>query len=290
MSTSTAVTSSQDGATSGSSLVGAVLRTREGAVGSFLLIAILGVVVIGPWIVPYDPVAVGVGANYAGPSGNHFLGTDGLGRDVFSRLLAGGRAMILLPFLGTAAAFLSGGLLGMIAAYIGGRFEFLILRSFDILMSFPQLLLMLILVAGLGASPTTIVVTLAIVYAPRAGLAVGAATRVVVKDDYVVAAQARGEKLPWILGREIFPNITGPVLAEFGLRLTYAIIFVSVLSYLGLGTQPPQPDWGLMIAESQNALTLNPWAVLAPAISLAFLAVGVNLVADAITRVVAEGR
>lgn len=272
------------------SLLRAVLRNRGGLVGTILLLVILGLVAIGPWIAPNDPVEVGLGPGYTGPSEGLPLGTDGLGRDVYSRLLAGGRAMILLPLAGTVAAFCTGGLVGMIAAYVGGRFEFLVSRLFDILLSFPQLLLMLILVAGLGASPTTIVITLMLVYAPRVGLAVGASTRAVVKDDYVVAAQARGERLPWILGREILPNITGPVLAEFGLRLTYAIIFVSVLSYLGLGTQPPNPDWGLMISESQNALTLNPWAVLAPAICLAFLAVAVNLIADAITTVVAEGR
>lgn len=271
-------------------LLTAIVRTREGAIGALLFGVVLGVVLLGPWIAPHDPETVGLGPAFSGPSGDFLLGTDGLGRDVYSRLLSGGHAMILLPLAGTLLAFVTGGVLGMVAAYVGGLFELIVLRTFDILMSFPQLLLMLILVAGLGSSPTTIIVTLALVYAPRAGLAVGAVTRTVVKNDYVIAAQARGERLSWILGREILPNITGPVMAEFALRLTYAIIFVSVLSYLGLGTQPPAPDWGLMISESQNALTLNPWAVLAPALCLAVLAVAVNLIADAITRVVTVGR
>ncbi len=260
--------------------------TPGGTSGTILLALVFLIILLGPVLAPYGPEKIGLAPAYSLPNGEFLLGTDALGRDVFSRVLSGGKDIVTLSLAGTIIAFLLGAAIGMFAGYIGGKTEFLAMRVADLIMSFPQLLLMMILVAGLGTSPTVIILTLAIVYAPRIALVVNAATKTVSREDYVMSAKARGESSAWILVREILPNISGPVLAEFALRLTYAIIFVSILNYLGLGTQPPAPDWGLMIAESQNALVLNPWAVLAPAACLALLAVSVNLIADAVSRVV----
>jgi peptide/nickel transport system permease protein len=153
---------------------------------------------------------------------------------------------------------------------------------FDLALALPPLLLALVLIAGFGTSPLVMVITVALIFAPRTGRIVRGATQAVVTGDYVAAAQARGETVGFILVRELLPNIAATVIAEFALRMTWAVIFVAALSFLGLGAQPPSSDWGLMVAQARSFITVSPFGVLAPAIGIAILSVSLNLIADAL--------
>lgn len=261
-----------------------VVGSLEGRIGLMLGAIMLGVIVFGRFLAPYSPNELGVGVQTMGPSGDHLFGTDHLGRDVFSRFLVGGDTILLVPLVAVTLAFVVGGGLGMLGAYARGATDGLITRTFDLLLTLPPLLLVLVIIAGLGTSSVVLVLTVALVFLPRMGRVIRGATQAVVTNDYVAAAQARGERTHAILVREVLPNIAAPAIADFALRITYAIIFVATLNFLGLGAQPPEPDWGLMVAESRNFLSVQPWATLMPAAGIAALSISFNLIADALTR------
>jgi peptide/nickel transport system permease protein len=261
-----------------------ILGTVEGRVGLAVGVLMLLVIAFGRFFAPYSPIEIGTGIATQGPSADHYFGTDHLGRDVFSRFLSGGDTIVLVPLAAVLLAFAVGGGLGMLGGYLRGRWDAVITRSFDLLLTLPPLLLVLVLIAGLGTSSIVLVVTVALVFIPRMGRVVRGATQAVVTSDYVAAAQARGERTASILVREVFPNIAAPSIADFALRITYGVIFVATLNFLGLGAQPPEPDWGLMVADSRAYLSAQPWAALAPALGIAALSVSFNLIADALTR------
>jgi peptide/nickel transport system permease protein len=259
-------------------------RTVEGRIGLGILIAVALLVTLGPLLAPYSPDEIGVGVSQATPSAAHLLGTDQLGRDVFSRYLHGGATIVLVPLAANTLGFLVGGLLGLWGAYQGGRVDAFVTRMFDLVIAIPALLLTLVLIAGLGSSWPTLVLVVALVTAPRAGRVVRGAAQSVVVNDYVAAARLRGESVRWVLRHEILPNAAGPIVAIFSLYLTYAIVGVSTLSFLGLGAQPPSSDWGLMVAQGRQVLAVNPWATLVPAFSIGLLAISFTLLADSIDR------
>jgi peptide/nickel transport system permease protein len=262
----------------------AIIGTNEGRIGLGLGLVMLAVIVFGRFFTPYSPTELGVGPATQTPSADHYFGTDHLGRDVFSRFLTGGDTIVLIPLAAVSLAFIVGGGLGMLGAYLRGRADAFITRTFDLLLTLPPLLLVLVLIAGLGTSSIVLIITVALVFIPRIGRVVRGATQAVVTSDYVAAAQARGERTSAILVREVFPNIAAPAIADFALRITYGVIFVATLNFLGLGAQPPEPDWGLMVADSRGYLAAQPWATLTPALGIAVLSVAFNLIADALTR------
>lgn len=266
----------------------AMLGSLEGRLAVGILAAVLALIVFGPFFAPYDPTELAAGLPLEGASSDHILGVDQLGRDLLSRFLHGGRSVMIVPLIATTLAYLVGGPLGLWAGYRRGWFDSLLSRVFDLLLTLPPLLLILVLVAGLGTSALVLVIIVALVYLPRTARVVRAATQTAVHQDYVVSAQARGERTATILVREILPNLWAPILADFALRLTYAIGFVATLSFLGLGAQPPSSDWGLMISESRNVLLTNPAAAIAPAVGIGLLSMSFNLLADAITRHIAR--
>jgi peptide/nickel transport system permease protein len=261
-----------------------ILGTVEGRVGLAVGVFMLLVIAFGRFFAPYSPTELGVGIATQGPSADHWFGTDHLGRDVFSRFLSGGDTIVLVPLAAVLLAFAVGGGLGMLGGYLRGRWDAVITRSFDLLLTLPPLLLVLVLIAGLGTSSIVLIVTVALVFLPRMGRVIRGATQAVVTSDYVAAAQARGERTGSILVREVLPNIAAPAIADFALRITYGVIFVATLNFLGLGAQPPDPDWGLMVADSRAYLSAQPWAALAPALGIAALSISFNLIADALTR------
>ncbi|MBD0290724.1 MAG: ABC transporter permease [Thermoleophilia bacterium] len=261
-----------------------LLTSTEGQVGIALGVVMLALIIFGRFFTPYNPTEIGIGPPASGPSAHNILGTDHLGRDVLSRFLAGGDTILLVPLIAVTLAFAAGGGLGMLGGYLRGWPDAVITRAFDLLLTLPPLLLVLVIIAGLGTSRLVLIVTVALVFLPRMGRVVRGATQAVVTNDYVAAAQARGERTSAIVAREVLPNIAAPAIADFALRITYAIIFVATLNFLGLGAQPPQPDWGLMVAESRNFIAVAPWATLAPAAGIAALSVAFNFVADALTR------
>ena len=267
------------------SLLRAVLRTGEGRIGIGLGVFMIGLIVIGAFFGPttdYNAAAPGSGSSAA-----HWFGTDALGRDVLSRFLHGGTTVLLIPLVAVTFSLIIGGSLGLFGAYWGGWPDVVISKVFDVILTLPPLLVVLVIIGGLGASDTVLIITVALVYAPGMGRVVRGTAQSVIVNPYVLSAQARGERDLSIIFREVLPNVSGPTLAEFGLRLTYGILFVATLSFLGLGVQPPASDWGLMVAENRGLITVAPWGTLLPALGITALAVALNLSADALSRVLA---
>jgi len=260
-----------------------VLGTRRGKVGLGICAVMVALVFLGPVIAPFSSTQIGTGPVGAGPSGAHLFGTDELGRDVFSRVLAGGTFVLVLPLVANVIASLIGGALGIWGAYEGGRIDTVVTRTFDVLLALPPLLMVLVIIAGLGSSTGVILLAMAFFFIPRAGRVLRGAAQRVVAEDYVAASEAFGERTWAILWRDVLPNMISPAIADFALRTTYGIIFVATLSFLGLGTQPPKADWGLMVAENRSLLTTNPLAVLGPIAAIALLAISINLIADAVS-------
>ncbi len=255
-------------------------QAPAGKIGLGILVLVLAVAIFGPLVAPHG-IASPIGSPGQPPSGSAPLGTDYLGRDVLSRVLHGGLSVI---WIGTAATLLSYALgitAGMIAGYQRTLIDPVLMRGVDVLLAFPALLILLLLVAGLGSHIWVLIIGVALVQLPPIARIIRTATLEVSTRGYVEAAQARGEGTPAILRREILPNVAPVVLADFGIRFGFSIILIASVNYLGLGLAPPAADWGLMIAENQQYISLNVWSVLAPAIMLAMLTICVNLIADA---------
>ena len=193
----------------GREFVVAVLSEPEGRLGVALLVVLIGIIVAGPWIAPFDPQRIGVGTPLRGPSGSHWLGTDDFGRDILSRVLCGGRGVILVPFAGTAIAFALGAVIGIVAAYRRGALDAIVTRIVDVALSLPPLLIVLIVIAGVGGSGVVQVISLALVFTPRIVRVARGAAQAVVANEYIEIARTRGEGALAIGLREILPNITG---------------------------------------------------------------------------------
>jgi ABC-type dipeptide/oligopeptide/nickel transport system permease subunit len=249
-----------------------------------MIAIVLAVALVGPLVAPHAPDEP-IGPPGAAPSSSAPLGTDFLGRDILSRLLHGGVAMVTVTCLAILLTYLVGVSAGLLAGFRRGLVESVVMRSVDLLMSFPPLLFLLVLIVGAGESPATVVVGIVAVLSAPLARVVYAATLEASGASYVEAARIRGERTGALLAREILPNIVPYVLASFGSYVSGAIIFAASLSFLGLGPQPPTADWGLMIYENQPVLATNIWAVLAPAAMIGLVTIGVNLVGDAYARV-----
>lgn len=272
-------------------VVSGVLRTATGRLGVALGAVVSAVIVLGRFLTPHDPQEINLAPPYSPPTGEFLLGTDGLGRDVLSRILVGGELVLLIPLIAVAIGVVLGGGVGAVAAYTGGRFDAVASRIVDLLISLPALLIALVAVAALDASFWVLVLVLIVADAPRAARTMRAAVAAQVSLEYVDAARARGERMFSILAREIGPNVVAPLASDIALRMTYGIIAIATLSFLGLGVQPPTPDWGLMINENRGGLFFSPLAVLAPAAMIALMSVSFNLIAEAITlHVTGESR
>ncbi|WP_284749900.1 ABC transporter permease [Amycolatopsis sp. RTGN1] len=270
---------------------GGLFRTAwtfpQAKIGTALSLVVVLIALLGPWL---GPVLTGhTTTDFAGkpfkPDG--VFGTDGLGRDVLTRFLAGGTTLLLYAVLATALGIVVGALLGMVAGYGGGRLDSLLMRGNDVLLSFPQLVIALLAIAVIGPEGWLLVLVIGLTHAPRTARVARQATVAVAGQDYIRAAEMYAVPRSRILLREILPNITGPLMVELGLRLTYSIGYIASLSFLGLGIQPPAADWGLMINENRIALVVQPWGVLLPVLAIAALAVGTNLVADALAAAAA---
>lgn len=264
--------------------MGRILTYPEGFIGVIIVVGFAVMVFFGPLLAPYDADFIGAGHTNAGPSAAHVLGTDDLGRDVYSRLLVGASSVIVTPLVATIVAFVVGGLLGLLSGYLGGTFDSVIGRITDVALSLPPLLVVLVIIASFGTGSQVIIGSVAAVYMPRVTRVIRGATQGVATREYVLAAQARGERAIPIVLREILPNIGPTVLVEFAIRLTFAIIFITTLNFLGLGLHPPYPNWGVMVSESQTTLLVNPIATLAPTLAIGLVSVAIGLIADSITR------
>ena len=258
-------------------------RSFSGALGLTIVFVVVFVAVFGNYFAPHDPTAP-VGVPLAGPSGDALLGTDVLGRDVFSRLLYGGRSVIGLALAATLLAYVIGLTIGLIAGYTRSKADPLLMRTVDVMLAFPPLLFLLVLITGAGTGTAVLIIGVAAIQAPGISRIVRTATLEVSVRGYVEAAVARGERSIAVVVREVLPNILAPVLVDAGLRFTYSILIIASVNFVGLGLQPPNSDWALMISENRQYINLNVWAVLAPAAMIALLTIGINLTGDAIAR------
>jgi peptide/nickel transport system permease protein len=258
-------------------------RSRRGKVGLALVIPIVLIALLGPFVAPKSPTAF-VGLPYAGPSSEAWLGTDGIGRDVLSRVLWGGREILALALLATAIGIVVGTALGTTAGYVKGALDEAIMRTLDVALAFPQIILALLLVSIIGPQLWLVCLAVAAIHAPQVARVARAATLRTVEQDHVKYAEAFGIPRRRVILGEVVPNIISPVMVEVGLRLTYSIAIIASLSFLGFGLQPPSADWGLMVNENRIGIQQNPWPVVAPIVMIAILTVGVNMFSDAVAR------
>ena len=266
----------------------AILRSRTflvgaGVVGFWVLDALLWRV-----IVPQDPQAITASETLKAPSTAHWFGTDNVGRDVFSRVLAGAAAVLTVAPLATLLGVTGGIAVGLVAGYYRGIVDDVVSRLIDALLSFPLIIIAVIVLGSRGRDTRNVILVIAVIFIPIVGRTVRSAVLVEREREYVAAARLRGERGPYIMVAEILPNITGPILVETTIRLGYAIFTAATLSFFGLGLQPPSPDWGLTIASQRAFLQVAWWTVVFPALALATLVVGVNLLADGLRQVVEE--
>lgn len=257
-------------------------RTKIG-IGITLLL--VGLAVFGRLVAPYSPdQGVEGQLPFAPPSSDAWLGTDNLGRDVLSRFLHGGLSVLLLSGLSTALGMGLGVTIGLVAAYSPGRLDDLFMRTMDVFLSLPQIVFALVLAATVGPKLWLLVLAVGFTTMPRAARVTRGAAVEVVQRDFVRAAEAIGVPRRKILLSEVLPNISSPLIVETTLRMSFNVAVVAGLSFLGFGLQPPAADWGLMINENQNGLTLQPWPVLLPVIAIALLTIGTSLIGDGISR------
>ena len=266
--------------------LGLVLRTTSGRIGLPLVLLYLTLALIGPWLAPFSPTEQHLEPEnqLAAPSTRFWLGTDNFGRDILSRVMSGAGSIISMSAAGAALGIALGTVVGMSAAYKGGKTDEVIMRVMDGLMSFPSLLLALLVLTTLGASWQNIVLTIGVVSMPGVARVMRSATLSLKTLEFVQSARLRGEPALYIIFREILPNTVPILLVEASVRLSYAILLASSLGFLGLGVQPPSSDWGLMISESRRFIVQAPWVALVPAGAVASLVVGVNLFSDGLKQ------
>jgi peptide/nickel transport system permease protein len=260
-----------------------VLRRPFYALGLGLVLLHLLLALGAPLISPFDPLEL-VGGRAQSPDLQFWLGTDVLGRDYLSRLLHGGRVALLVAFTGVLLSVFLGSLLGALCAYVRGPLDQLVMRIVDVKLALPGILFIALFVTGFGESIPVLVVLVGLVYMPGVIRIVRAVAITQVSLDYVRAAQLRGERMPSIIWREVYPNLLDIILVEFAIRMSSAVLLLSSMSFLGLGISPPTPDWGLMVSEGVGQMSFAPWLVLAPSLFISTLVLGLNFAAEALAN------
>jgi peptide/nickel transport system permease protein len=253
--------------------------------GAMLLLAIVTLAAAAPWIAPYPYDEMNIMARLKPPSAAHWFGTDEFGRDVLTRVLIGARPTLYMGFGATALSLLIGVPLGLIAGYRRGRVDEAIMRSADVLLSFPPILLGLLVLAVTTPALWKAIVAVGVVYIPPMVRIARSATLDVAQEEFILAAQARGDGASYIVIAEILPNAWPPIAVEASLRVTFAILLGAALSFLGMGAQPPTADWGLMISEARVFVERAPWITLAPGIAMCVTVIAVNLIGDGLREV-----
>ena len=255
------------------------------AFGTTIFILFLLAALLGPAIAPYGPNEQIFEDARQPPSGDYWFGTDHLGRDVFSRVILGARDVLSLAGLGTLLAILIGTLIGLISGYQGGWLDEVIMRFFDSLLALPALLLALLFLGAIGQTRNSVLLVIVIAYSPIVARVVRSVTLSVKNQSFVEAARVQGENFWYILFRHIFPSTLPALAVEAALRFSYGIFLVASLGFLGVGVQPPSPDWGLMVREGRAHITQTPWSLYFPAGAIALVVIGVNLISDRLKKI-----
>ncbi|TNG92432.1 ABC transporter permease [Pasteurellaceae bacterium USgator11] len=262
----------------------------SGALGLSLTVAYILLSLLAPWLAPYDPTAQQADLIQQAPSWIHLMGTDSLGRDMFSRVLYGGRLALVVTACAAAIAVLWGGFVGILLGLLGGKTDEISMRLVDAFLSIPWLLFLLLVASVTQGGAWTVVPILGFFYGVAVIRVSRAATLQVVSRDFITAAKARGERLSTLIWHEVLPNVADILLVEGAMRWSWMLLAFSSLSFLGFGATPPTPDWGLMIANERGFISITPWAVVYPCIALSGLIIGINLLADALGKALGVDR
>ena len=257
-----------------------ILASKVALVGLGLVSFWILMAIFAPLISPYGPLEQDPEAMNLGPSVEHPLGTDHLGRDLWARLIYGARTILVLAPLSVLCALAVGTTLGLIGGYFGGWIDEFVMRILDAIMAFPAILLYLIIIFALGPSATNVVIAITIAGAPGIARLVRGLTLDIRTREYIAAAELRGENPFYIMFVEILPNARGPIIVDAMLRIGYAVFAIGMLGFLGVGLPPPAPDWGGMVAQGRLYIWINLWPVLWPSLAISSLVIGLNLFAD----------
>ncbi len=255
-------------------------RHKVAVMGVFLLILITGLVILAPWVTPYEPNELDIRNRLQAPTLTHPMGTDELGRDVFTRILYGGRISLTI---GVAAMLISvtiGTLIGAVSGYMGGKVDGVIMRAVDVIISFPSLFLLIMLASFLGSTPTTMIFVIGILSWMRVSRLVRANFIAIKEHEYVTAARALGASGKHIILRHLLPNSLGPITIAATISVSFAILTESALSYLGLGVQPPQATWGNMLRFAQDQMSTAPWTAIFPGLMIFLVSIAINFIGD----------
>lgn len=267
--------------------LGSLCASPGGTLGLALLGFNLLLVLIGPLVAPYSATEFHTSHAFEGPSAAFPLGTDEFGRDVLSRILHGARPTLVLAVASTLLGVGLGTVVGLISGYYDGRVDEVLMRLMDGFMSFPALILAMLILTMLGPDPRNVVVAIAVVFLPRAARVVRSVALQIGALEFVDAARVRGESDTYIIFREMLPNAWNVIVVELSIRLSYAILLAASLAFLGVGYQAPSPAWGLMVKEGRDYLQLAPWLVIFPSIAVAAASVGAVLLGDSIKQILA---
>jgi len=265
-----------------------LVRRPAFVIGCLVMVAWVVTALLGQRITPYDPFNY-FATGHEPPNPAHLMGTDRLGRDVLSRLMVGSRDVLIVAPLAALLGVTAGTLLGLVMGYYRGAVDDVLSRLVEAFLALPVVLIALLTLVVLGTSPIVVVCVVGILFTPIVARTVRSAVLSERQLDYVTAAKLRGESGPFILTREIFPNVLGPTVVELTVRFGYAIFTVATLSFLGVGVQPPAPDWGLTVSEEYtNMISGVWWPTLFPALAIASMVIAVNLIADSLQSVASE--
>ncbi|MGM0446459.1 MAG: ABC transporter permease [Bacillota bacterium] len=257
-----------------------LVKNRVGRTGLIFLCILLFIAIFAPFIAPYGPLDGSIMDRYEAPSKKHWMGTDGMGRDILSRIIYGSRISLKVGLLSISMALVFGTLLGILAGYYGGMIDMLIMRVMDIMLAFPSILLAITIVTILGPQLKNAILAIGIINIPRFSRVIRSSVISIRESEYIDAARALGANDIRIIFFHLLPNSLAPLIVQSTLSIAEAILEAAALSFLGLGAQPPQPEWGAMLSDARDALQRAPWAATFPGLAIIFGVFGFNLLGD----------